>query len=116
MHGITLVTASTRSNSPNNLDSKIHHNNLLNNILAKAVPEEAVPAKTACMYCWTVSLFFCSMDFGVWKENIRNTYNKWDGVARSTTQKSYETKQYKKGLKAADIILKKFPDHGGILR
>lgn len=28
-------------------------------------------------------------------------------------QKSYETKQYKKGLKAADAILKKFPDHGG---
>lgn len=28
-------------------------------------------------------------------------------------QKSYETKQYKKGLKAADTILKKFPDHGG---
>ncbi|KAL1339765.1 hypothetical protein AAHE18_U063800 [Arachis hypogaea] len=34
-HGIVLVTASTRRNSPNNLDSKIHHNNLLNNILAK---------------------------------------------------------------------------------
>ncbi|KAL2942226.1 Branched-chain-amino-acid aminotransferase-like protein 2 [Bienertia sinuspersici] len=33
--GIILVTASTRRNSPNNLDSKIHHNNLLNNILAK---------------------------------------------------------------------------------
>ena len=30
-------------------------------------------------------------------------------------QKSYETKQYKKGLKAADAILKKFPDHGGML-
>ena len=28
-------------------------------------------------------------------------------------QKSYETKQYKKGLKAADAILKKFPSHGG---
>ncbi|XP_048225644.1 branched-chain-amino-acid aminotransferase-like protein 1 isoform X2 [Ricinus communis] len=34
-HGINLVTATTRRNSPNNLDSKIHHNNLLNNILAK---------------------------------------------------------------------------------
>lgn len=34
-HGIMLVTATTRRNSPNNLDSKIHHNNLLNNILAK---------------------------------------------------------------------------------
>ncbi|XP_014518571.1 branched-chain-amino-acid aminotransferase-like protein 2 [Vigna radiata var. radiata] len=33
--GIALVTATTRRNSPNNLDSKIHHNNLLNNILAK---------------------------------------------------------------------------------
>ncbi|KAF5466665.1 hypothetical protein F2P56_016572 [Juglans regia] len=29
--------------------------------------------------------------------------------------KSYETKQYKKGLKAADSILKKFPDHGETL-
>ncbi|KAI5076383.1 hypothetical protein GOP47_0008448 [Adiantum capillus-veneris] len=33
--GIRLATASTRRNSPNHLDSKIHHNNLLNNILAK---------------------------------------------------------------------------------
>ncbi|KAI3445167.1 hypothetical protein Pfo_001832 [Paulownia fortunei] len=33
--GITLVTGTTCCNSPDNLDSKIHHNNLLNNILAK---------------------------------------------------------------------------------
>lgn len=33
--GIVLVTATTRRNSPYSLDSKIHHNNLLNNILAK---------------------------------------------------------------------------------
>ncbi len=32
--GIRLVTASTRRNTPQCLDSKIHHNNLLNNILA----------------------------------------------------------------------------------
>ena len=32
---ITLITASTRRNNPMFLDSKIHHNNLLNNILAK---------------------------------------------------------------------------------
>jgi branched-chain amino acid aminotransferase len=32
--GIRLVTASIRRNSPQCLDSKIHHNNLLNNILA----------------------------------------------------------------------------------
>ncbi|XP_050286314.1 N-terminal acetyltransferase A complex auxiliary subunit NAA15 [Quercus robur] len=29
--------------------------------------------------------------------------------------KSYETKQYKKGLKAADAILKRFPEHGETL-
>ncbi|GAQ88611.1 N-terminal acetyltransferase [Klebsormidium nitens] len=29
--------------------------------------------------------------------------------------KSYETKQYKKGLKAADQVLKKFPEHGETL-
>ena len=33
--GIRLVTSSLRRNSPQFLDSKIHHNNLLNNILAK---------------------------------------------------------------------------------
>ena len=33
--GIRLITASTRRNAPSFLDSKIHHANLLNNILAK---------------------------------------------------------------------------------
>lgn len=32
--GIRLITATTRRNTPQCLDSKIHHNNLLNNILA----------------------------------------------------------------------------------
>lgn len=32
--GIRVITASIRRNSPQCLDSKIHHNNLLNNILA----------------------------------------------------------------------------------
>ncbi len=34
-HGIRIITSSIRRNSPNHLDSKIHHNNLINNILAK---------------------------------------------------------------------------------
>ena len=33
--GVTLITSSVRRNSPSTLDSKIHHNNLINNILAK---------------------------------------------------------------------------------
>ena len=33
--GVRLVTSSIRRNNPQCLDSKIHHNNLLNNILAK---------------------------------------------------------------------------------
>jgi branched-chain amino acid aminotransferase group I len=33
-NGIRVITASTRRNTPSCLDSKIHHNNLLNNILA----------------------------------------------------------------------------------
>lgn len=33
--GIRLVTASVRRNTPMCIDSKIHHNNLINNILAK---------------------------------------------------------------------------------
>ncbi len=32
---IRLITSATRRNSPMNIDSKIHHNNLINNILAK---------------------------------------------------------------------------------
>ncbi|XP_062098466.1 branched-chain-amino-acid aminotransferase-like protein 2 isoform X2 [Humulus lupulus] len=47
-HGITLVTASTRRNSPNNLDSKIHHNNLLNNILAKYLKKQFQQKQLAC--------------------------------------------------------------------
>jgi len=34
-HGINIITSSIRRNSPAHLDSKIHHNNLINNILAK---------------------------------------------------------------------------------
>lgn len=30
--------------------------------------------------------FDCRMDYGTWTENSRGTYNKWDGVARSTIQ------------------------------
>ena len=34
-NGIRLITSSVRRNTPQCLDSKIHHNNLINNILAK---------------------------------------------------------------------------------
>ncbi|MEL6388766.1 MAG: aminotransferase class IV [Bacteroidota bacterium] len=34
-NGITVITSAIRRNNPSFLDSKIHHNNLLNNILAK---------------------------------------------------------------------------------
>ncbi|MCP4438628.1 MAG: aminotransferase IV [Aureispira sp.] len=34
-NGISVITAHIQRNSPRHLDSKIHHNNLLNNILAK---------------------------------------------------------------------------------
>ena len=33
--GISLITASARRNSPSTVDSKIHHNNMINNILPK---------------------------------------------------------------------------------
>ncbi|XP_031745205.1 monocopper oxidase-like protein SKU5 isoform X2 [Cucumis sativus] len=32
------------------------------------------------------AFFVVGMDFGVWTENSRGTYNKWDGVARCSTQ------------------------------
>ena len=34
-HGITVITSAIQRNSPRHIDSKIHHNNLINNILAK---------------------------------------------------------------------------------
>src|SRR5690606_40596934 len=34
-HGIKVISTSQRRNSPQFLNSKIHHNNLLNNIIAK---------------------------------------------------------------------------------
>lgn len=40
-YGIKLITSSVRRNSPSFLDSKIHHNNLLNNILAKIQANES---------------------------------------------------------------------------
>lgn len=46
--GLKLVTASVRRNSPQCLDSKIHHNNLLNNILAK-IEANAAGADDALM-------------------------------------------------------------------
>lgn len=39
--GTTLITSSIRRNPPQCLDSKIHHNNLINNILAKIEANEA---------------------------------------------------------------------------
>jgi branched-chain amino acid aminotransferase group I len=46
--GIRLITSSVRRNSPQTLDSKIHHNNLLNNILAK-IEADHVGADDAVM-------------------------------------------------------------------
>ncbi len=46
--GIRVVTASVRRNSPAYLDSKIHHNNLLNNILA-AIEANAAGVDSAVM-------------------------------------------------------------------
>jgi branched-chain amino acid aminotransferase group I len=46
--GIKLVTSSVRRNAPQCLDSKIHHNNLLNNILAK-IEANAAGADDAIM-------------------------------------------------------------------
>jgi len=46
--GIRVITASTRRNTPECLDSKIHHNNLLNNILA-AIEANVAGADAAIM-------------------------------------------------------------------
>jgi branched-chain amino acid aminotransferase group I len=46
--GLKLVTSSVRRNAPQCIDSKIHHNNLINNILAK-VEADAAGADDAIM-------------------------------------------------------------------
>jgi branched-chain amino acid aminotransferase group I len=46
--GIRLITSTIRRNSPQSLDSKIHHNNLINNILAK-IEANAAGADDALM-------------------------------------------------------------------
>jgi branched-chain amino acid aminotransferase group I len=46
--GIRVITASTRRNTPQCLDSKIHHNNLLNNILA-SIEANVAQAASAIM-------------------------------------------------------------------
>jgi branched-chain amino acid aminotransferase group I len=46
--GIRVITASTRRNTPQCLDSKIHHNNLLNNILA-SIEANVAQADSAIM-------------------------------------------------------------------
>jgi branched-chain amino acid aminotransferase len=50
--GIKLITVHIRRNSPMHLDSKIHHNNLLNNILAK------------------IEANFCGADAGMMLDNL----------------------------------------------
>lgn len=40
-NGIRVITAAVRRNGPGNLDSKMHHNNLINNILAKIQANQA---------------------------------------------------------------------------
>ncbi len=49
--GIRVITASQRRNNPQFLDSKIHHNNLLNNILAK-IQATVAGADAAVMLDW----------------------------------------------------------------
>ncbi len=46
--GIRLITSTIRRNAPQSLDSKIHHNNLINNILAK-IEANAAGADDALM-------------------------------------------------------------------
>jgi branched-subunit amino acid aminotransferase/4-amino-4-deoxychorismate lyase len=46
--GIRLVSSTIRRNSPQSIDSKIHHNNLINNILAK-IEANAAGADDALM-------------------------------------------------------------------
>jgi len=68
--GIRLITSAIRRNSPATLDSKIHHNNLLNNILAK-IEADVAGADDALML---------DLDGFVAETNATNVFLVWDGV------------------------------------
>ena len=66
-----------------------------------APPGQTLPAKESAIF---KTIVVC---------NIASSALHNLNVTRQTpVQKFYESKQYKKGIKAADSILKKFPDHG----
>ena len=66
-----------------------------------AARKKELPAKeTALFKQILVCLHFFKYEIGRW-------------CSSRIVQRQYEFKQYKKGLKAAEQILKKFPEHGG---
>jgi len=71
--GLQLITASVRRNTPQCLDSKIHHNNLINNILAK-IEANAADADGAVML---------DIDGFVSEVNATNIFFVHDGEVRT---------------------------------
>ena len=67
---LKLITSSIRRNSPQNLDSKIHHNNLINNILAKIEAN----------YCRADDAIMLDMDGFVSETNATNIFMVDGGV------------------------------------
>ena len=68
---ITLATSSVRRNSPMHLDSKIHHNNLLNNILAKI--EANYAGADAGLAVFVVQLY---LDTYIQRRQVRGTLSR----------------------------------------
>lgn len=50
--GITLITSATRRNSPSTCDSKVHHNNMINNIMPKIQANHAGAGKIVGYCSW----------------------------------------------------------------
>ena len=73
--GLKLVTSAIRRNAPQCLDSKIHHNNLLNNILAK-IEADAAGADDAVML---------DVEGYVAESNATNLFLVKQGVLRTPT-------------------------------
>ena len=73
--GVTLITASNRRNAPQFVDSKIHHNNLINNILAK-IEANIAGADDALML---------DIDGFVAETNATNVFMVRKGVLRTPT-------------------------------
>lgn len=74
-----------------------------------------VSSSTSLSHSLSLFLSLYLLSLSSHAKQVRFHLLSWSVLLVVPLQKAYETKQYKKGVKAADAILKRFPEHGGEL-